>query len=76
MTPDARIWLFLRGYNFFRADMDQIHATGFRGARIQLSDPAVITRVDAKGALPGDSITVQLVAADVSHRQVKFERVG
>jgi len=47
-----------------------------RGARIQLSDPAVITRVDAKGALPGDSITVQLVAADVSHRQVRFERVG
>jgi VacB/RNase II family 3'-5' exoribonuclease len=45
-----------------------------RGARVQLSDPAVITRLDAKGALPGDTISVQLVSVDVVHRQVRFER--
>ncbi len=47
-----------------------------RGARIQLSDPAVIARVDGKGALPGDRILVQLVSVDVTGRQVKFERIG
>lgn len=46
-----------------------------RGARIQLADLAVVSRVDGKGALPGDSITVELVGADVAHRQVKFQRV-
>jgi exoribonuclease R len=47
-----------------------------RGARVQLSDPAVITRTDAKGALPGDAISVQLVSVDVARRQVRFERVN
>jgi exoribonuclease R len=46
-----------------------------RGARIQLSDPAVIARVDGKGAEPGDTITVQLASVDVPHRQVVFQRV-
>ena len=46
-----------------------------RGARIQLSDPAVITRVDGDGALPGDTIVVQLLKVDVAHRQVAFQRV-
>ena len=46
-----------------------------RGARIQLSDPAVIARVDGKGAEPGDTITVQLTSVDVPHRQVVFQRV-
>ena len=46
-----------------------------RGARIQLSDPAVIARVDGKGAEPGDTITVQLMSVDVPHRQVVFQRV-
>ena len=46
-----------------------------RGARIQLTDLAVVSRVDGKGALPGDTITVQLVSADVAHRQVKFQRI-
>ena len=45
-----------------------------RGARIQLGDPATITRVDGKGAMPGDSIMVELVAADPATRQVKFQR--
>jgi len=47
-----------------------------RGARIQLTDLAVVSRVDGKGALPGDTITVELVSADVAHRQVRFQRVG
>lgn len=46
-----------------------------RGARIQLSDPPAITRVDAEGSMPGDSITVELVSVDVPHRQVRFSRV-
>lgn len=46
-----------------------------RGARIQLSDPAVITRVDGKGAMPGDTIIVELLKVDVTHRQVMFQRV-
>jgi exoribonuclease R len=47
-----------------------------RGARIQLADPAVIARVDAKGAVPGDRIAVELVSADVAQRRIAFERVG
>jgi exoribonuclease R len=46
-----------------------------RGARIQLCDPAVIARVDAKGAMPGDQIEVTLDAADPEQRQVRFSRV-
>ena len=46
-----------------------------RGARIQLSDPAVIARVDGKGAMPGDRIQVTLDAADPLQRQVRFSRV-
>jgi len=44
-----------------------------RGARIQLVDLAVVSRVHAEGALPGDRITVQLVSADPALRQVKFQ---
>jgi len=46
-----------------------------RGARIQLSDPAVVARVDGKGAAAGDMITVQLTSADVARRQLTFERI-
>jgi exoribonuclease R len=46
-----------------------------RGARIQLSDPAVVARLDAKGAVPGDPIIVELTSVDVVHRQVRFQRV-
>ena len=47
-----------------------------RGARIQLSDPAIIARVDAKGGMPGDTISVELMSVDVAHRQTRFERVS
>jgi len=56
-------------FNAVVTDVDE------RGARIQLSDPAVIARVDGKGAMPGDAIAVELVNVDVAHRQVRFERV-
>lgn len=44
-----------------------------RGARIQLSDPAVVSRIQENGALPGDQISVELVSADVEHRQIRFQ---
>jgi VacB/RNase II family 3'-5' exoribonuclease len=46
-----------------------------RGARIQLSKPAVVARIDGKGALPGDEVIVELESADPLQRQVKFCRV-
>ena len=46
-----------------------------RGARIQLCDPAVIARIDGKGAFPGDRISVELASVDVPHRQILFQRV-
>lgn len=46
-----------------------------RGTRIQLSDPAVVARIDGKGAMPGDAISVELTGVDVLHRQVKFQRI-
>lgn len=46
-----------------------------RGTRIQLSDPAVVARIDGKGAMPGDAISVELIGVDVIHRQVKFQRI-
>lgn len=47
-----------------------------RGARVQLSDPPVIARVEAAGALPGDVVSVRLAAVDVALRQARFERSG
>jgi exoribonuclease R len=46
-----------------------------RGARIQLTELAVVSRVDGKGALPGDKITVELVSADPARREIRFQRV-
>lgn len=47
-----------------------------RGTRIQLSNPAVVTRVDGKGAMPGDTVSVELESVDVIHRQIRFQRVS
>lgn len=47
-----------------------------RGARIQLADPAVVARVDPKGAVPGDQIEVELLTVDVPQRRIAFERVA
>ena len=45
-----------------------------RGARIQLCDPAVISRIDGRGAVPGDTIAVELTNVDAAHRRVSFRR--
>ena len=47
-----------------------------RGARIQLCDPPVVARIDAKDLLPGAAIKVELVSVDVTARQIRFRRVG
>ena len=47
-----------------------------RGARIQLLDPAVVSRVDARRVDPGDEIRVRLVLADPATGRVEFERVA
>ncbi len=50
--------------------------TDDRGARIQISDPAIVARVDAHHVGPGDQVRVRLVDADPEHRAVRFERVS
>lgn len=47
-----------------------------RGARIQLRDEAVVTRVAARGVEPGDDVRVRLTAADVEAGSIAFERVA
>ncbi len=47
-----------------------------RGARIQLLDPAVVARVDARRVDPGDEIRVRLVRADPAKGRIEFERVA
>ncbi len=47
-----------------------------RGPLIQLTDPAVLARVEAHRVDPGDSIRVRLTGVDVDSRRVQFERVG
>lgn len=44
-----------------------------RGARIQLAEPAVASRVAVDGVAPGDDVRVRLVEADVARRAVRFE---
>jgi exoribonuclease R len=50
--------------------------TDDRGARIQLCDMAVTSRVAAHRVEPGDDLTVRLVATDPLKRQSSFERVS
>ena len=47
-----------------------------RGARIQICDPAVVTRTVARRVDPGDDIRVKLAAVDVDERSIEVERVG
>lgn len=47
-----------------------------RGARIQLTDMAMVARLNAPGARPGDPLRVQLVSADTERRSVTFEPAG
>jgi len=47
-----------------------------RGVRIQICDPAVVTRTVARRVDPGDDIRVKLVSVDVDERSIAVERVG
>ena len=47
-----------------------------RGARMQLRDQPVVTRVAAHAVQPGDAITVRLISTDPQRRLIQFERVG
>ena len=47
-----------------------------RGARMQLCDFPVVTRVKADGAAPGDELRVRLTEADAERRVLRFERVS
>lgn len=47
-----------------------------RGARMQLADLPVVTRIDAPGAAPGTALQVKLVDADPPKRLVRFEALG
>jgi exoribonuclease R len=47
-----------------------------RGARIQVRDPAIVARVEARRVDPGDDVRVRLVRVDVGERRVEFERVA
>jgi exoribonuclease R len=47
-----------------------------RGPVIQLTDPAVLARVEAHRVDPGGTLRVRLTSVDVDARRVQFERVG
>ena len=47
-----------------------------RGARIQLCDRPVVSRVDAHRVASGDKIQVRLIEADPRKRVLRFERVN
>ncbi len=47
-----------------------------RGARLQICEPAVVSRTRARRVAPGDDIRVRLTAVDVAERRVDFERTG
>ena len=47
-----------------------------RGARIQLCDLPVVSRIDAHHVEPGDDVRVRVVSTDIPHREAKLERVA
>ena len=46
------------------------------GVEVQITDPAVLTRVSARGVDPGDDVRVRLESVDVERSEVVFERVS
>ena len=46
-----------------------------RGARIQLHDLPVLSRVDAHRIAAGDDLRVRLIRADPARRELRFERI-
>ncbi|MDT8758548.1 RNB domain-containing ribonuclease [Sphingomonas psychrotolerans] len=47
-----------------------------RGARIQLCDFPVVSRVPIRGAEPGQLVNVRLASAEVEHQRISFEPAG
>ncbi len=47
-----------------------------RGARIQLCDMPVVSRIDVRNVEPGDDVRVRVVSADIPARTAKLERVA
>jgi exoribonuclease R len=47
-----------------------------RGARMQLADLPVVTRIDAPGVAPGAALHVRLIDADPGQRSIRFEQVA
>jgi exoribonuclease R len=47
-----------------------------RGARIQLCEMPVVSRVDARNVEPGDDVRVRVVSTDIPTRTAKLERVA
>jgi hypothetical protein len=43
---------------------------------MQITDPAVLTRIRASKVDPGSPVRAKLVNADPATRRVEFERVG
>lgn len=46
------------------------------GVEVQIAEPAVLTRLDARRVDPGDDLRVRLVSVDVERFEVEFERVS
>ena len=46
------------------------------GVEVQILEPAVLARVQARRVDPGDAVRVRLVEADIAAGLVRFERVG
>jgi exoribonuclease R len=46
------------------------------GVEVQIADPAVLARLEARRVDPGDDVRVRLVSVDVERRRVEFERVS
>ncbi len=47
-----------------------------RGVRLQIGDPAVVSRATAHGVNPGDAVRVRLTRSDPAARIVEFQRVS
>lgn len=47
-----------------------------RGPVMQITEPAVLARITARGVDPGDAVQAKLVTADPAERRIEFQRVG
>ena len=47
-----------------------------RGARVQLCDLPIVSRIDSHNVEPGDDVRVKVVSTDIPQRSAKLERVA